>query len=50
MSPLTLELGGKSHVWEGDSNVLRTTARRIVWGKFLNAAQTHMVPNPVLAQ
>ncbi|MHA7280146.1 aldehyde dehydrogenase family protein [Arthrobacter sp. MDT2-2] len=47
LTPVTLELGGKSPavVVGGD---LRTAARRIVHGKFLNAAQTCVAPDYVL--
>ena len=40
LTPVTLELGGKSPcLVEPDLNP-RLSARRIVWGKFLNAGQT----------
>ncbi|MHA7218782.1 aldehyde dehydrogenase family protein [Arthrobacter sp. MDT1-48-3] len=47
LTPVTLELGGKSPavVVGGD---LRTAARRIAHGKFLNAAQTCVAPDYVL--
>jgi aldehyde dehydrogenase (NAD+) len=47
LTPVTLELGGKSPavVVGGD---LRAVARRIVHGKFLNAAQTCVAPDYVL--
>lgn len=48
LSPVTLELGGKSPVWVDGSTDLRTAARRIVWGKFLNAGQTCVAPDHVL--
>ena len=48
LTPVTLELGGKSPVWVDGSTDLRTAARRIVWGKFLNAGQTCVAPDHVL--
>ena len=40
LTPVTLELGGKSPVVVDQSANLRVAARRIAWGKFLNAGQT----------
>ena len=37
--PLTLELGGKSPCIVHNDAKLDVTARRIVWGKFLNAGK-----------
>ena len=49
LTPVTLELGGKSPcVVLPDAN-LEATARRIVWGKFTNAGQTCIAPDYVLA-
>ncbi len=46
--PLTLELGGKSPaIVHADAN-LDTAARRIAWGKFLNAGQTCIAPDYAL--
>ena len=48
LTPVTLELGGKSPcVVLPDAN-LEATARRIVWGKFTNAGQTCIAPDYVL--
>lgn len=48
LTPVTLELGGKSPCII-DTNVdLATTARRIVWGKFVNAGQTCIAPDYLL--
>ena len=48
LTPVTLELGGKSPcVVAADAN-LKITAERIVWGKFLNAGQTCVAPDYVL--
>lgn len=46
--PHVLELGGKSPALVlADAN-LRTTAKRIAWGKFINAGQTCVAPDYVL--
>lgn len=47
--PVTLELGGKSPVIVDRSADLPTTARRIMWGKLLNAGQTCVAPDYILA-
>jgi aldehyde dehydrogenase (NAD+) len=49
LTPTTLELGGKSPTYVHASADLEVTARRIVWGKFLNAGQTCIAPDYVLA-
>ncbi|QIB69748.1 aldehyde dehydrogenase [Aminipila butyrica] len=46
--PVTLELGGKSPVIVDESANLKAAARRIVWGKLLNAGQTCVAPDYVL--
>ncbi|MSO59948.1 MAG: aldehyde dehydrogenase family protein [Ilumatobacteraceae bacterium] len=48
LTPVTLELGGKSPVIVDASANLRVTARRIAWGKWLNAGQTCVAPDYVL--
>ena len=48
LTPVTLELGGKSPAIVTESCDLKITARRIVWGKFLNAGQTCVAPDYVL--
>lgn len=48
LTPVTLELGGKSPCIVCADAPLETTARRIVWGKFLNAGQTCVAPDFVL--
>ncbi|NCC12051.1 MAG: aldehyde dehydrogenase [Spirochaetia bacterium] len=48
LTPVTLELGGKSPVIvEADSDI-DLAARRIIWGKCLNAGQTCVAPDYVL--
>src|SRR5699024_2891881 len=45
LTPVTLELGGKSPaIVDKDANV-RLAAKRIVWGKFTNAGQTCVAPD-----
>ena len=46
--PLTLELGGKSPVVLGKSADLKTSAKRIMFGKTLNAGQTCLAPDYVV--
>ena len=50
LTPVTLELGGKSPCIVCADAPLQTTARRIVWGKFLNAGQTCVAPDFVLVE
>lgn len=48
LTPVTLELGGKSPCIVDQNCDIVCTARRIVWGKFLNAGQTCIAPDYVL--
>lgn len=48
LTPVTLELGGKSPVWVDETVDLKVAAQRIAWGKFLNAGQTCVAPDYVL--
>jgi aldehyde dehydrogenase (NAD+) len=48
LTPVTLELGGKSPCIVDQNVDIETTARRIVWGKFYNAGQTCVAPDYVL--
>lgn len=50
LTPTTLELGGKCPCLVCADAPLETTARRIVWGKFLNAGQTCVAPDFVLVE
>ena len=45
LTPVTLELGGKSPCIVDETADLKLTAKRIVWGKFLNAGQTCVAPD-----
>lgn len=48
LTPVTLELGGKSPTFVTASCNLKMTVKRLVWGKFLNAGQTCVAPDYVL--
>lgn len=48
LTPVVLELGGKSPVFVSSKAAIDVAARRIVWGKFLNAGQTCVAPDYVL--
>lgn len=45
LTPVTLELGGKSPCIVDENIDVKLVARRIVWGKFLNAGQTCIAPD-----
>lgn len=45
LTPITLELGGKSPCIVDNDAKLELAAKRIVWGKFLNAGQTCVAPD-----
>src|SRR5690606_16089763 len=48
LTPVTLELGGKSPcIIDGSANI-DVAAKRVTWGKFLNAGQTCVAPDYVL--
>lgn len=49
LTPVTLELGGKSPCVVDKTADIPLAAKRIVWGKFLNAGQTCVAPDYVLA-
>ncbi len=49
LTPVTLELGGKSPCIIDRDVDLKVAARRIAWGKFYNAGQTCVAPDYVLA-
>ena len=48
LTPVTLELGGRNPCLVLDDADLPVAARRIVWGRFLNAGQTCLAPDHVL--
>ncbi len=45
LTPVTLELGGKSPVIVDSTASLKVSAQRLVWGKLLNAGQTCIAPD-----
>ena len=50
LTPVTLELGGKSPcIVDADTNI-EYAARRITWGKFINAGQTCVAPDYLLVE
>jgi len=48
LTPVTLELGGKSPVVVDERANIDVAARRIAWGKFINAGQTCIAPDYIL--
>ncbi len=49
LTPVTLELGGQSPAWVDATTDLPAAARRLAWGALVNAGQTCVAPNHVLA-
>jgi acyl-CoA reductase-like NAD-dependent aldehyde dehydrogenase len=47
LTPVMLELGGKSPVYVDETANLTVTANRVAWGKFVNAGQTCIAPDYV---
>ena len=50
LTPIALELGGKSPAIVDHTANLAIAAKRIVWGKFVNAGQTCIAPDYVLVE
>lgn len=50
LTPVTLELGGKSPAIVSEDCQLEVSAKRLIWAKFLNAGQTCIAPDYVLVQ
>ncbi|MDP3352169.1 MAG: aldehyde dehydrogenase [Flavobacteriaceae bacterium] len=48
LTPTTLELGGKSPCIIDETANINLSAKRIVWGKFLNGGQTCIAPDYIL--
>lgn len=48
LTPVTLELGGKSPCIVDETANLELSAKRIVWGKIINAGQTCVAPDYIL--
>lgn len=49
LTPVTLELGGKSPAIVDSDCHIKHTAKRLIWGKFTNAGQTCVAPDYVYA-
>jgi len=50
LTPVVLELGGKSPAVVTDDANLKVSAKRLVWGKLINAGQTCIAPDYLLVQ
>ncbi|WP_432410284.1 aldehyde dehydrogenase [Rasiella sp. SM2506] len=50
LTPVTLELGGKSPAFVTKDCNLPMTVKRLVWAKFLNAGQTCIAPDYVMVE
>jgi len=50
LTPLVLELGGKSPVIVDETADIKKTAKSLCWGKFINAGQTCIAPDFVMAK
>jgi aldehyde dehydrogenase (NAD+) len=50
LTPITLELGGKSPCLVFADADIEMSAKRIVWGKFINAGQTCIAPDYLLVE
>lgn len=48
LTPITLELGGKSPALVDQTAAIQKAAERIIWGKFVNNGQTCVAPDYVL--
>ena len=48
LTPVTLELGGKSPCIVDKDSDIKLAAKRITWGKFINAGQTCVAPDYIL--
>lgn len=48
LTPVSLELGGKSPCIVTETADLKMAAKRIVWGKFINAGQTCIAPDYII--
>jgi aldehyde dehydrogenase (NAD+) len=50
LTPLTLELGGKNPCIVDKNTDIKLTAKRLVWGKFVNAGQTCIAPDYLIVE
>ncbi|KAL5291740.1 ALDH3A2 family protein [Megaselia abdita] len=48
LTPVTLELGGKSPCYIDSTADIEKTVRRVLWGKMINAGQTCIAPDYIL--
>ncbi|XP_013162747.1 PREDICTED: aldehyde dehydrogenase, dimeric NADP-preferring isoform X2 [Papilio xuthus] len=48
LTPVTLELGGKSPTYIDGTVDIEVTAKRVLWGKFINSGQTCIAPDYIL--
>ncbi|KAJ9577723.1 hypothetical protein L9F63_005716, partial [Diploptera punctata] len=48
LTPVTLELGGKSPVYIDETANIEMTVKRVLWGKCVNAGQTCIAPDYIL--
>lgn len=50
LTPVTLELGGKSPCIIDETVNIKLVAKRLVWGKYMNAGQTCIAPDYILVK
>ncbi|XP_064476693.1 aldehyde dehydrogenase, dimeric NADP-preferring-like isoform X2 [Ornithodoros turicata] len=50
LTPVTLELGGKSPLYLDETVDMEVACHRVMWGKYVNAGQTCVAPDYVLCQ
>jgi aldehyde dehydrogenase (NAD+) len=50
LTPVTLELGGKNPCIVDETGSIALKAKRIIWGKFINAGQTCIAPDFILVK
>ncbi|XP_059370495.1 aldehyde dehydrogenase family 3 member A2a isoform X1 [Carassius carassius] len=50
LTPVTLELGGKSPCYIDKNCDIRIACRRITWGKYMNCGQTCIAPDYILCE
>ncbi|XP_063956959.1 aldehyde dehydrogenase family 3 member A2-like [Lytechinus pictus] len=48
LTPVTLELGGKSPVYIDSDTDIDTSVRRVTWGRYMNCGQTCVAPDYIL--
>ena len=50
LTPVTLELGGKNPCIIDKNTDVKLTAKRLIWGKFVNAGQTCIAPDYLIVE